>query len=277
MALKFHKPTSPGTRGRVSLIRETTSKENKPYKLLTSGKAKTGGRNNQGKITVRHIGGGQKQKYRVIDFKRDKISVPGRVESIEYDPGRTALIALIAYKDGEKRYILAPAGLKKGDIIITSEDADIKNGNCLSLRSIPPGTIIHNIELKPGCGGVIVRSAGASAQLLAKDDDFAHVKLPSLEVRKIPLDCKATVGQISNIDHENVVLAKAGRSRKLGKRPTVRGTAMNPVDHPHGGGEGRSPVGLPGPQTPWGKPALGYKTRNPKKHSSKFILKRRKK
>ncbi|HPO28722.1 MAG TPA: 50S ribosomal protein L2, partial [Caldisericia bacterium] len=169
------------------------------------------------------------------------------------------------------------AGLKKGDIIITSEDADIKNGNCLSLRSIPPGTIIHNIELKPGCGGVIVRSAGASAQLLAKDDTFAHVKLPSLEVRKIPLDCKATVGQISNIDHENVVLAKAGRSRKLGKRPTVRGTAMNPVDHPHGGGEGRSPVGLPGPQTPWGKPALGYKTRNPKKHSSKFILKRRKK
>lgn len=276
MALKFYKPTSPGTRGRVSLIRETTSKENKPYKKLITRKVKTGGRNNQGKITVRHIGGGQKQSLRIIDFKRDKVSIPGKVVSIEYDPNRSALIALISYRDGEKRYILAPAGLKKGDIIITSEDADIKNGNCLSLRSIPPGTIIHNIELKPGCGGVIVRSAGASAQLLAKDDTFAHVKLPSLEVRKIPLDCKATVGQISNIDHENVVLAKAGRSRKLGKRPTVRGTAMNPVDHPHGGGEGRSPVGLPGPQTPWGKPALGYKTRNNKKYSSKLILKKRK-
>lgn len=275
MALKFYKPTSQGIRGRVSLIRETTSKENKPYKRLVLKKAKTGGRNNQGKITVRHIGGGSKRSLRIIDFKRDKVSIPGKVKSIEYDPNRSALIALIAYVDGEKRYILAPAGLKKGDSVITSESADIKDGNCLSLRNIPPGTIIHNIELTQGCGGTIVRSAGTSAQLLAKDDTYAHIKLPSLEVRKIPLDCKATIGQISNIDHENIVLAKAGRSRKLGKRPTVRGVAMNPVDHPHGGGEGRSPVGLPGPQTPWGKPALGYKTRNPKKHSSKLILKKR--
>jgi large subunit ribosomal protein L2 len=276
MALKIHKPTSPGTRGRVSLVREVSSKENKPHKRLLLKKSKTGGRNNQGKITVRHIGGGPKQKYRIIDFKRDKVDIPGKVERVEYDPNRSALIALISYLDGEKRYILAPAGIKEGDTVIASESADIKIGNCLSLKNIPPGTIIHNIEMKPNRGGIIVRSAGSSAQLLAKDDEYAHVKLPSLEVRKIPLECKATVGQVSNIDHENVVLAKAGRSRNLGKRPTVRGTAMNPVDHPHGGGEGRSPIGHPGPLTPWGKPALGYKTRNPKKYSSKLILKRRK-
>jgi len=275
MALKFYKSTSPGIRGRVSLTRETTSKESKPYRRLLIKKVKNGGRNNQGKITVRHVGGGSKRKYRVIDFKRDKISIPGRVESIEYDPNRSALIALISYVDGEKRYILAPTGLKVGDTIITSENADIKSGNCLNLRNIPPGTVIHNIELTPGGGGVIVRSAGANAQLLAKDEIFAHVKLPSLEVRKISLDCKATIGQVSNIDYENVILAKAGRNRNLGKRPSVRGTAMNPVDHPHGGGEGRSPVGHPGPQTPWGQPALGYKTRNPKKYSSKLILKKR--
>ncbi len=276
MALKIHKPTSPGTRGRVSLVREVSSKENKPHKRLLLKKSKTGGRNNQGKITVRHIGGGPKQKYRIIDFKRDKVDIPGKVERVEYDPNRSALIALISYLDGEKRYILAPAGIKEGDTVIASESADIKIGNCLSLKNIPPGTIIHNIEMKPNRGGIIVRSAGSNAQLLAKDDEYAHVKLPSLEVRKIPLECKATVGQVSNIDHENVVLAKAGRSRNLGKRPTVRGTAMNPVDHPHGGGEGRSPIGHPGPLTPWGKPALGYKTRNPKKYSSKLILKRRK-
>lgn len=276
MALKIYKPTSPGTRGRISLVREVSSEENKPYKRLLLKKSKTGGRNNQGKITVRHIGGGSKQKYRIIDFKRDKVDIPGKVERVEYDPNRSALIALIAYLDGEKRYILAPAGIKEGDTVIASESADIKIGNCLSLKNIPPGTIIHNIEMKPNRGGIIVRSAGSSAQLLAKDDEYAHVRLPSLEVRKIPLECKATVGQVSNIDHENIVLAKAGRSRNLGKRPTVRGTAMNPVDHPHGGGEGRSPIGHPGPLTPWGKPALGYKTRNPKKYSSKLILKRRK-
>ena len=276
MALKIYKPTSPGTRGRVSEKRETTSNNNSPYKPLLVSKKKSGGRNNQGKITVRHIGGGSKRKYRIIDFKRNKFGVPGKIENIEYDPNRSALIALVKYMDGERRYILSPNTIKIGDTVISSDNADIKDGNCLKLANIPPGSIIHNIELKPGCGGVIVRSAGTSAQLLAKDDLYAHVRLPSLELRKIPLNCMATIGQISNIDHENVTLAKAGRSRNMGIRPTVRGSAMNPVDHPHGGGEGKAPIGHPGPLTPWGKPALGYKTRNKKKYSSKLILKRRK-
>jgi large subunit ribosomal protein L2 len=276
MALKKYKPTSPGTRGRVSVVRETTSKENKPFKALLATKNKSGGRNNQGKITMRRIGGGSKRKYRIIDFKRDKMDVPGKIERIEYDPNRSALIALVKYMDGERRYIISPNGIKVGDTVISSETADIKDGNCLKLMNIPPGSIIHNIELKAGCGGVIVRSAGGSAQLLAKDEEYAHIRLPSLELRKIPLNCRATIGQISNIDHENTTLAKAGRSRNMGLRPKVRGTVMNPVDHPHGGGEGKSPIGHPGPLTPWGKPALGYKTRNKKKYSSKLILKRRK-
>jgi len=276
MPLKKHKPTSPGTRGRVSVKRETTDNHNKPYKPLLKSFKKSGGRNNQGKITMRHIGGGTKILYRMIDFKRDKLDIPAKVASIEYDPNRTALIALINYADGEKRYILAPHGIKVGDKILSSENADIKPGNALMLSSMPTGTIIHNIELTQGCGGVLCRTAGSSAQLLAKDEQYAHIRLPSGEVRYIPLKCRATIGQVSNIEHENTVLAKAGRSRIMGKRPHVRGAAMNPVDHPHGGGEGKAPVGHPGPLTPWGKPALGYKTRNKKKKTSRFILQRRK-
>ncbi len=276
MALKKHKPTSAGTRGRISVIRETTDTHNTPYKPLLKSFRKSGGRNNQGKITMRYIGGGTKILYRMIDFKRDKLNIPGKVASVEYDPNRTALIALINYADGEKRYILAPNGMKVGDKILSGETADIKAGNSLMLMHLPTGTIIHNIELTPGCGGVLCRTAGGSAQLLAKDENYAHIRLPSTEVRYIDLKCRATVGQLSNIDHENTVLAKAGRSRLMGKRPRVRGSAMNPCDHPHGGGEGKAPVGHPGPLTPWGKPALGYKTRNKKKKTSRYILQRRK-
>ncbi|MCE5223846.1 50S ribosomal protein L2 [bacterium] len=276
MGLKKYKPTSPGSRGRMSLVRKTTTNSNNPQKGLTKGIRKSGGRNSQGKITMRYIGGGSKQQYRLVDFKRNKIDIPAKVASIEYDPNRSALIALLHYLDGEKRYILAPEGLAVNQQVISSETADILPGNCLTLKSMPTGTIVHNIEMVAGCGGVLVRTAGASAQIMAKDEKYAHVRLPSMEVRYIPLECKATVGQIGNLDHENVVLAKAGRSRNMGLRPRVRGAAMNPCDHPHGGGEGRAPVGHPGPLTPWGKPAIGYKTRNKKKKSSRLILKRRK-
>lgn len=276
MPLKIYKPTSPGTRGRVSLQRETTTTSNHPHKALIKTFKKSGGRNNQGKITMRYIGGGTKIKYRMIDFKRNKIDVPAKVASIEYDPNRSALIALLHYADGEKRYIISPDGLKLNQMVISSETADIKPGNSLLIRNMPTGTIVHNIELKPGCGGVLVRTAGGSAQIMAKDEKYAHVRLPSTEIRYIPLECRATVGQVSNLEHENVVLAKAGRTRLMGHRPRVRGSAMNPCDHPHGGGEGHAPVGHPGPLTPWSKPALGYKTRNKKKKSSRLILKRRK-
>jgi large subunit ribosomal protein L2 len=274
MGLKVYKPTSPGIRFRVSLSRkELTQKE--PEKALVRRLMKTAGRNNQGKITVRHRGGGVKRLYRVIDFRRNKDGIPARVTAIEYDPNRTSLIALLTYADGEKRYIIAPSDLKVGDTVISGNEVDIKPGNCLPLRYIPTGTFIHNIELQAGKGGILVRSAGSAAQLLAKEEPYAHVRLPSGEVRLISLDCRATIGQVSNIDYENISLGKAGRRRLMGWRPSVRGVAMNPVDHPHGGGEGRSPVGMPSPVSPWGKPTLGYKTRRGKKYSDKLILKRR--
>lgn len=274
MGLKVYKPTSPGIRFRVSLNRKELARK-EPEKSLVRRLLKNAGRNNQGKITVRHRGGGVKKLYRLIDFKRDKDGIPAKVSSIEYDPNRTAFIALLTYADGEKRYIIAPSDLKVGDTIISGTDVDIKPGNCLPLRNIPTGTFIHNIELQTGRGGILVRSAGSAAQLLAKEGPHAHVRLPSGEVRLISLDCRATIGQVSNIDQENISLGKAGRKRLLGWRPSVRGVAMNPVDHPHGGGEGRSPVGMPSPVSPWGKPTLGYKTRRGKKYSDKLIVKRR--
>jgi large subunit ribosomal protein L2 len=248
----------------------------KPEKSLLLPLKKRAGRNNQGRITVRHRGKGAKRRLRIIDFKRDKIGVPGRVASIEYDPNRSANIALIYYADGEKRYILAPLGLKVGDAIRAGSDADIKPGNTLPLKLIPSGTLVHNIELEKGRGGQLVRSAGAAAQLMVREGEYALVRLPSGEMRRIRSDCSATIGQVGNIDHQGIKLGKAGRKRWLGWRPTVRGSAMNPRDHPHGGGEGRSPIGLPGPKTPWGKPALGYRTRKPKA-SDKLIVKRRRK
>ena len=247
---------------------------NKPERSLLTSLKKHAGRNNQGKITVRHQGGGNKRKYRIIDFKRNKFDIPAKVATIEYDPNRTAFIALLNYVDGEKRYILAPVGLKVGDTVISSEDADIITGNCLPIGNIPVGTLIHNLELKAGRGGQIVRSAGAYAQLMAKEGGYAQVRLPSGEVRKLPLNARATIGTVSNLDNENVRIGKAGRTRHLGIRPTVRGVVMNPCDHPHGGGEGKSPVGLPAPVTPWGKPALGLKTRKHKKYSNNMIVKR---
>jgi large subunit ribosomal protein L2 len=274
MAIKKYNPTSPARRNMtVSTFEEITKTE--PEKSLVEILKSKAGRNNYGKITVRHQGGGHKRQYRIIDFKRNKLDVPATVASIEYDPNRSANIALLNYADGEKRYIIAPNGLKVGDSVISSESADIKAGNALPLRNIPLGTIIHNIELKAGKGAQLVRSAGNSAQLMAKEGDYAQVRLPSGEVRMIRLECKATIGQVGNLDHENITLGSAGRKRHMGIRPTVRGSVMNPVDHPHGGGEGRSPIGRPGPVTPWGKPTLGYKTRNKKKLSSKFIVKRR--
>jgi large subunit ribosomal protein L2 len=274
MAIKKYNPTSPARRNMtVSTFEEITKTE--PEKSLVEILKSKAGRNNQGKITVRHQGGGHKRKYRVIDFKRDKVDVSATVSAIEYDPNRSANIALLTYVDGEKRYIIAPNGLKVGDSVISSTTADIKVGNALPLKNIPVGTIIHNIELKAGKGAQLVRSAGNSAQLMAKEGDYASVRLPSTEVRMIRIECKATIGQVGNIDHENISMGSAGRNRHLGWRPTVRGSVMNPVDHPHGGGEGRSPIGRPGPVTPWGKPTLGYKTRNKKKSSSKFIVKRR--
>jgi len=274
MGIKKYNPTSPARRNMtVSTFEEITRTE--PEKSLVEILKSKAGRNNYGKITVRHQGGGHKRKYRIIDFKRDKMDVPATVATIEYDPNRSANIALLNYADGEKRYIIAPNGLNVGDTIISSETADIKVGNTLPLRSIPVGTVIHNIELKAGKGAQLVRAAGNAAQLMAKEGEYAQVRLPSGEVRMIRTECKATIGQVGNLEHENITIGSAGRKRHMGIRPTVRGSVMNPVDHPHGGGEGRSPIGRPGPVTPWGKPTLGYKTRNNKKASSKFIVKRR--
>ncbi|MDR1735606.1 MAG: 50S ribosomal protein L2 [Oscillospiraceae bacterium] len=274
MGIKTYRPTTPSRRHMtVSDFSEITKFT--PEKSLLAKKSKTAGRNSYGRITVRHHGGGAKQKYRIIDFKRDKLDAAGTVVGIEYDPNRSANIALIQYEDGEKRYILAPLGLKDGDRVFSGENADIKPGNCLPIANIPVGTFIHNIELYPGRGGQMVRGAGTAAQLMAKDGGDAQVRLPSGEVRIVRLNCKATVGQVGNIDFENIQIGKAGRKRHMGIRPTVRGSVMNPNDHPHGGGEGKSPIGRPGPVTPWGKPALGYKTRKKKSRTDKFIVKRR--
>ncbi|MBO4897003.1 MAG: 50S ribosomal protein L2 [Clostridia bacterium] len=274
MAIKKYKPTSPARRFMtVSAFEEITKFE--PERSLLEPLKKNAGRNSYGRITVRHRGGGNKQKYRVIDFKRNKFDIPATVIGIEYDPNRSANIALLQYEDGEKRYIIAPLGLTDGDVVISSAKADIKPGNTLPISAIPVGTLIHNIELSPGKGGQLVRSAGNSAQLMAKEGDYAQVRLPSGEVRMVRLNCLATIGQVGNIDHENISIGKAGRKRHMGIRPTVRGVVMNPNDHPHGGGEGKSPVGMPSPVTPWGKPALGLKTRKKNKMSNKFIVKRR--
>ena len=274
MGIKQFKPTTKSRRNMtVSTFEEIT--KTKPERSLTTSLKKNAGRNSSGRITVRHQGGGSRRKYRIIDFKRRKDNVPAVVIAIEYDPNRTANIALIEYEDGEKAYILAPIGLKVNDKVMSGEKADIKPGNALPISCIPVGTMIHCIELKPGKGAQMVRSAGNAAQLMAREDKYAHVRLPSGEMRLVRVDCKATIGQVGNTDHENIKLGKAGKSRWLGKRPEVRGSVMNPNDHPHGGGEGKSPVGRPGPVTPWGKPALGYKTRNKKKASNKFIVKRR--
>ncbi|MBN2260227.1 MAG: 50S ribosomal protein L2 [Clostridiales bacterium] len=276
MGIKSFKPTSPAVRHMtVSTFEEITKK--KPEKSLVVALKKFSGRNNSGKITVRHRGGGSKKKYRIIDFKRNKDNIPATVNAIEYDPNRSANIALLFYADGEKRYILAPNKLKVGDVIYSGVGSDIKVGNAMPLSSIPVGTLIHNIELKPGKGGQMVRSAGNSAQLMAKEGDYAQVRLPSGEVRMVRIECRATIGQVGNLDHENISIGKAGRTRHMGIRPTVRGSVMNPNDHPHGGGEGRAPVGRPSPVTPWGKPALGYKTRKKNKTSNKYIVKPRKK
>ncbi len=273
MALKIYRPTSPGRRGMSGSTFEEITKD-KPEKSLLLPLKKKAGRNSQGRITVRHRGSGAKRRLRILDFKRDKVGVPGRVAAFEYDPNRSANIALIYYADGEKRYILAPLGLSVGDIIKSGSDAEVKPGNTLPLKQIPTGTLIHNIEMETGRGGQLVRSAGGAAQLMVKEGRYALVRLPSSEVRRIHSDCVATIGQVGNIDHQGISLGKAGRKRWLGWRPTVRGSAMSPRDHPHGGGEGRSPIGLPGPKTPWGKPALGYKTRK-SKASDKMIIKRR--
>ena len=273
MAVKRFKPITPGTRQKtVSSFAEVTT--DKPEKSLLVSINKTGGRNNNGRITVRHIGGGNRNKYRIIDFKRNKDNIPAKVATVEYDPNRTSYIALLHYADGEKRYILAPLGLSVGDVVVSGENADIKAGNALPLGSIPVGTLVHNVELQPGNGGVMVRTAGAAAQLMAKEGKYATLKMPSGEMRMVLLTCKATIGQVGNLDHELVSLGKAGRKRQMGIKPTVRGVVMNPNDHPHGGGEGKSPVGMPSPVTPWGKPALGYKTRKHHKASDRFIVKR---
>ncbi len=273
MAIKRYKPTSSARRFMtVSAFEEITAK--KPQKSLTEDQRHSGGRNAAGRITVRHIGGGNKRKYRIIDFKRNKDGIPATVKTIEYDPNRSANIALLFYADGAKRYILAPVGLNVGDVIMSGANADIKSGNALPLENIPVGTMIHNIELQPGKGGQLVRSAGMAAQLMARDGKYCTIKLPSGETRYILSTCKATIGQVGNLEHEIVRIGKAGKKRHMGVRPTVRGSVMNPCDHPHGGGEGKSPVGRPGPVTPWGKPALGYKTRKHKKASDKMIIKR---
>ncbi len=273
MGIKRFKAITPGRRQyTVSDFAEITAV--KPEKSLLESKNKTGGRNAAGRITVRHIGGGNRQKYRIVDFKRNKDNIPATVKSIEYDPNRSANIALVAYADGEKRYILAPLGLSVGDKIVSGENADIKVGNCLMLKDIPVGTMVHNIEFQPKRGGQIARSAGSAAQLMAKENGKATLRMPSGEMRYVPLECRATIGQVGNLEHEIVSLGKAGRKRHMGVKPTVRGVVMNPCDHKHGGGEGKSPIGLPGPVTPWGKPALGYKTRRKKKPSSRFIIKR---
>ncbi|HHU54426.1 MAG TPA: 50S ribosomal protein L2 [Mollicutes bacterium] len=276
MAIKSYKPVTGGTRGMTTVTNEEITKTT-PEKSLVVTLKKSGGRNNQGKITVRHRGGGAKRKYRIIDFRRDKDGIFGTVASIEYDPNRTANIALINYEDGEKRYIIAPANLKVGDKIESGEEADIKIGNCLPLKNIPEGTMVHNVELKPGKGAQMARSAGSSVQILGHEGKHTLLRLRSGEVRKVLGTCRATIGEVGNKDHELVNLGKAGRKRHLGIRPTVRGSAMNPNDHPHGGGEGRSPIGRKAPVTPWGKPTLGLKTRDTKKSSNKLIVRRRKK
>ena len=274
MAIKTFKPTTPSRRN-MTVISEAGLSKNGPEKSLLEPLKKHAGRNSYGRITVRHHGGGERRKYRIIDFKRDKMDMTATVLSIEYDPNRSANIALLQYEDGEKRYILAPVGLTAGDTVVSSATADIKPGNAMPISSVPVGTVIHNVELYPGRGAQLVRSAGGAAQLMAKEGEYAQVRLPSSEVRLVRMNCMCTIGQVGNLDHENVQLGKAGRVRHMGVRPTVRGSVMNPVDHPHGGGEGKSPVGRPGPVTPWGKPTLGYKTRSRKNRSNKFIVKRR--
>jgi large subunit ribosomal protein L2 len=272
MAIRKFRPTTPSRRNMTMAdFKEITT--DKPLKSLLVSTKRSGGRNNQGKITVRHRGGGAKQAYRLIDFKRNKDDIPAKVSTIEYDPNRSAYIALVCYADGEKRYIIAPVGLKVGDVIVSGSDSDIKTGNTLPILNIPIGSTIHNVELQVGKGAQLVRSAGSSAQLMAKEGDYAQVKLPSGEVRYIRIKCRATIGTVSNVTHDIVNIGKAGRKRHLGFRPTVRGSVMNPNDHPHGGGEGKSPIGHASPMTPWGKPALGYKTRKTKKYSDKFIVK----
>ena len=274
MPIKTFKPTTPSLR-HMTVVRDEGLTKKAPEKSLLEPMKKNAGRNSYGRITVRHHGGGERRKYRVIDFKRDKVDMEAKVIAIEYDPNRTANIALVEYTDGERRYIVAPVGLRTGDTVISAVSADIKPGNCMQIASIPVGTFIHNVELYPGRGAQLVRAAGNAAQLMAKENGYAQVRLPSGEVRLIRLDCLATIGQVGNIEHENEQIGKAGRTRHMGIRPTVRGSVMNPVDHPHGGGEGKSPIGHPGPVTPWGKPALGYKTRNKNHRTDKFIVKRR--
>ena len=274
MAIKKFKPTSPALREMTVFISDEVT-TNQPEKSLLVPLKKNSGRNVHGRITVRHRGGGNRRKYRVIDFKRNKDGIPAKVATIEYDPNRTANIALLNYADGEKRYILAPIGIKVGDTLLSGPDADIKPGNALALRNMPVGTVVHNVELKAGKGAQLVRSAGVSAQLMAKEGNKALLRLPSGEMRYVSIDCKATIGQVGNVEHSNETIGKAGRKRHMGIRPTVRGSVMNPNDHPHGGGEGRSPIGRPSPVTPWGKPALGYKTRKKNKASNKLIVSRR--
>lgn len=274
MGIRKYKPYTPSRRHMTASTFEEITRST-PEKSLVVAIKKNSGRNNQGKITVRHRGGGAKMKYRIIDFKRNKDGVPAKVASIEYDPNRTANIALLQYADGEKKYILAPVGLKVGTTLMSGVDAEIKNGNALPLINIPVGSQVHNIEMKPGKGGQLVRSAGNVAQLMAKEGKFATLRLPSGEMRMVPSECRATIGQVGNVDHELITIGKAGRKRHMGIRPTVRGSVMNPCDHPHGGGEGKSPIGRPSPMTPWGKPALGLKTRKKNKHSNKYIVRKR--
>ena len=274
MAIKRFKPNTAGTRQMSVSTYDELTEGAKVEKSLIESLGKSGGRNATGRITVRHIGGGNRQKYRIIDFKRDKDNIPAKVDSIQYDPNRSANIALLIYADGEKRYILAPLGLTKGDVVESGENADIRVGNALPLANIPVGTMVHNIELTAKKGGQIARTAGSAAQLMAKEGKYATLRMPSGEMRLVPLTCKATIGQVGNVEHGIVSLGKAGRKRHMGVRPTVRGVVMNPCDHPHGGGEGKSPVGMPGPVTPWGKPALGHKTRKKKNTTDKFIIKR---
>ena len=275
MGIKTYRPYTPSRRNMTTLTNEEITKKT-PEKSLLTKKKKNAGRNSYGRITVRHQGGGNRQKYRIIDFKRKKDNIVATVIGIEYDPNRTSNIALIQYEDGEKAYILAPVGLKDGDKIVSGENVDIKPGNCLPIANIPVGTLIHNIELNPGQGGKMVKAAGGEAQLMAKEGEYAHIRLPSGEMRLVRAKCRATIGTIGNTDHSNVKIGKAGRTRHMGVRPTVRGSVMNPVDHPHGGGEGKAPVGHSGPLTPWGKPALGYKTRKKNNRTDKYIVKRRK-
>ena len=273
MAIKQYKPTSPGRRGATGHSFEELTRA-KPEKSLVAPLKRQAGRNNQGRITVRHRGGGAKRRLRIIDFKRDKTGVPGKIATIEYDPNRSARIALVHYVDGEKRYIIWPVGVKVGDTVVAGPTAEIKPGNALPLRNIPSGTVIHNLEMHKGKGAQLVRGAGGSAQLLAREEDYALVRLPSGEVRRIFADCMATIGQVGNVEHSQIKLGRAGRKRLMGRRPKVRGTVMNPRDHPHGGGEGRSPIGLPGPRSPWGKPTLGARTRR-RKDTNKYIVRRR--